>query len=147
MLASVSLEVKECPVCGIAYAVPSAWIQKIRTGGGSWYCPAGHKIFFKENLAEKLQREKDDLERHMQAKINEANHARLVAEKGFAKAVRDKRKVERRIAHGVCPCCNKTFADVSNHMITEHKDFRLPAGKKQDQIESSKQSSDRGEGD
>ena len=59
------------------------------------------------------------------------NHARLVAERARDKAVKDKRAVEKRIAHGVCPCCNKTLADLSNHMVTEHKDFRLPAGKRQ----------------
>jgi hypothetical protein len=133
----VPMEDRVCGQCGMAFSAPVAFMDECRKVGPSksFYCPAGHGRVFRESRADILQREKDLLERDMQAKLNEANHARLVAEKQAKKAVLDKRKVERRIAHGVCPCCNKTFSDIANHMITEHKDFRLPAGKRTLEIE------------
>jgi hypothetical protein len=127
-----------CYKCGIAFSVPTHWYNKRQESSATFWCPNGHDQAFVVSTAERLRREKDQLERSMQAQLNEANHARIVAEKTRDKAVRDKRKVERRIAHGVCPCCNQTFADLTQHMITNHKDYRLPEGKRPAQIEAGK---------
>lgn len=124
-----------CITCGIHFAVPMGFERQRRDDGRSYHCPNGHSQRYTETTASRLEKEKAQLERTLQAKLNEAHHARLVAERERDKAVKDKRKVERRIAHGVCPCCNKTFADLSQHMVTEHKDFRLPAGKQTKRIE------------
>src|SRR5579872_7018035 len=115
------------------YALPKRFINKQRELGvnAEWFCPRGDRLHFKTSLSQDIQREKEESERRLQAQLNEANHARLVAERERDRVVKDKRKVERRIAHGVCPCCNKSFTDVANHMLTEHKEFRLPAGRKQ----------------
>ncbi len=32
-------------------------------------------------------------------------------------------RVKRRVAHGVCPCCKRTFKQLSAHMKTKHPDF------------------------
>lgn len=130
----ISLTVITCS-CGLTYAVPETWRVERTRDHKTFYCPNGcNRHYPGESDIDRLKREKEQTALGLQAKLNEANHARIVAEKARDKAVRDKRKVERRIAHGVCPCCNKTFADVSQHMITEHKDFRLPGGKPQKQI-------------
>lgn len=132
-----TLEVRECGVCGMLFAAPRVFMDEQRRLGqnGGFWCPAGHQRVFRETTESILRKEKEQSALSFQAQLNDANHARLVAEKAAKKAIADKRKVERRIAHGVCPCCNKTFADISNHMLTEHKDFRLPAGKPTKQIE------------
>ncbi len=131
----VALELIECCNCAIYFAVPSDWNVARRRDHARFYCPNGHgQSYMQESDVAKAQRLQREAEQRLQAQVNEANHARLVAERARDKAVHEKRKVERRIAHGVCPCCNKTFADIANHMVTEHKDFRLPQGKEQKRL-------------
>ncbi len=124
----------ECWVCGVMFAITQDTERRLRNDGGTLFCPKGCHLSFGEADITKVKREKLEIEQRMQAQINQERHARLVAEKAAKTATAAKRKVERRIAHGVCPCCNKTFADLSHHMIENHKDFRLPGGKAQKQI-------------
>lgn len=135
----VSFFLQNCVVCGICFAVPQEFQDSRRRDGETFYCPNGHTMSYTETEAMKLLKEKDQVERRLQAQINDTRHALEVAKRERDKAVKEKRKVERRVAHGVCPCCNKTFADLSNHMVTEHKDFRLPSGKAPKQITGSVQ--------
>ena len=123
-----------CGKCGIVFGVPDKWLKEHQDKAGEFWCPNGHPRVFIESAADRLRREKDALELRLQAELNAANHAKLVAERERDKAIKEKRKVERRIAHGVCPCCNKTFDNVSHHMVTEHPSYRLPAGKQPKQI-------------
>ena len=127
-----------CPNCGIVFEVHEDWLQARFEDLRIFYCPNGHELSYKKSPLQALQEKKEQMERSLQAQLNEARHAQLVAEKAAKKALSDKRKVERRIAHGVCPCCNKVFADLSNHMMENHKDYRLPEGKKPAQIEAPK---------
>lgn len=124
----------ECWSCGIPFGLSQAFRDAIKSSDGFFYCPRGCKLGLGKSRLTELREEKERSERALQAQLNEANHARLIAEKTTKKAITDKRKVERRIAHGVCPCCNKTFADIANHMLTEHREFRLPSGKQPKQI-------------
>jgi hypothetical protein len=32
-------------------------------------------------------------------------------------------RLKNRAAAGVCPCCNRTFAQLARHMATKHKGF------------------------
>jgi len=130
----VSMLYFECWVCGVPFGISENLRDVIRESNGVLFCPKGCRLGLGESSISKLRKEKELAERSLQAKLNEANHARLVAEKAQKKAIRDKRKVELRIAHGVCPCCNQTFVDIANHMVTEHKDFRLPGGKEQKRL-------------
>jgi hypothetical protein len=35
-------------------------------------------------------------------------------------------KLKRRVGKGVCPCCNRHFANVERHMATQHPDYSEP---------------------
>lgn len=120
----------ECWVCGTPFALSRTLRDAIKRDNEVLFCPRGDRLGLGESDLSLLQKEKEKSERRLQAQLNEANHARLVAERERDKAKKDKRTVEKRIAHGVCPCCNETFVDLSNHMVTQHKDFRLPEGNK-----------------
>ena len=32
-------------------------------------------------------------------------------------------RVKRRVGNGVCPCCNRTFKNLADHMTTKHPDY------------------------
>lgn len=42
---------------------------------------------------------------------------RLAAQRGVTT------RLKNRVANGVCPCCNRTFANLQRHMSTKHKGF------------------------
>lgn len=66
----------------------------------------------KTSLAESLKREE---EKRRQA-MDEAEHFRRSRD-GMKGVVS---KIKKRIGRGVCPCCNRTFADLQRHMQTKH---------------------------
>lgn len=129
------MEHLNCHNCGILFGAPDAWVAERRADTRVFYCPNGHSAVFKESTATKLQRRIDEMkqqaasaEQALQARLNEARHAGLVAEKALASETRKRRRIEKRVAAGVCPCCNRTFEDLHRHMQTKHKDYALAPG-------------------
>lgn len=118
-----------CSQCGMQFAVAEQWRKERIEDHRTWYCPNGHQRHYPgESSSEKAQRLQREGELKAQAQINEERHLRLVAERELDKAVKAKRKIEKRIAKGVCPCCNRTFEDLARHMGSKHKDYALPPG-------------------
>ncbi len=115
-----------CGKCGIVFGVPDRWFEARREDKTTFYCPNGDPRAYVKSTAEKLKEEKESMERRLQAELNSANHLRLVAEKALKSEVTKRRKIEKRVANGVCPCCNRTFEDLARHMSTKHKDYALP---------------------
>ena len=112
--------------CGIHYAVPSEFYNMIerqhRDGKTQTkiYCPLGHTWEFSgkgeaEKLREQLERERSrtqatrDLLKH-----EERSHA---ATRGHLT------RTKKRVAAGVCPCCNRTFQQLSRHMKNKHPEY------------------------
>lgn len=117
-----------CGTCGIEYSVPTHWLKERKETRTDFFCPNGHCRVFVESTADRLLREKNEMERRLQAQLNDSNHARLVAEKERDAERRKRRTIEARVSKGVCPCCNRTFQDLQRHMATKHKDYALPPG-------------------
>ena len=42
-----------------------------------------------------------------------------------AKAISAKRRIEKRIHAGVCPCCNRSFPNLQRHMAAKHPDGKV----------------------
>jgi hypothetical protein len=139
-MAEVTMEVVltliTCDTCGIEFAVPKSWNQRRVQDHEWWFCPNGHKWQYLQESD--LTKETRELELRLQAVINEERHRALVAEKERDSERRKRRKIEKRIAAGVCPCCNRTFEDLHRHMATKHKHYALAPGE-QKQIEGTAQ--------
>jgi hypothetical protein len=129
---TITMELLHCPYakCGIQFAVPEEWIKRRREDHQDLYCPNGHvQSFLAESRVDQALRLKKESELRLQAEVNEANHARLVAERALTKVVKEKARIETRMKRGVCACCNRTFSNLASHMETKHKDFALPPAK------------------
>lgn len=133
---NTQLSIRVCPTCGVTYAVPERLVEDRRERGGSWYCPNGHTLSFTETEADRLRKEAKRLERKLadekgnaewwrkraDSERKETEHARAQAN-GYKGALT---KVKKRVGNGVCPCCNRSFADLSRHMETKHPTFKEP---------------------
>jgi hypothetical protein len=52
----------------------------------------------------------------------------IVAETAQRKAENSIKRLKKRSAAGVCPCCNRTFKELANHMKSKHAQFRQLQG-------------------
>lgn len=112
--------------CGINHAVPrdlrNFQLRQHRDGQRvtSIFCPLGHSHApAGKSEAEKLREQKDRLEARHRALADQ-----LEAETRSHRATKGQlTKVKKRIGKGVCPGCNRHFADVERHMATQHPDL------------------------
>jgi hypothetical protein len=108
----VTLVQMRCGGCGIPFAVPDYFQQERKENGGNFYCPNGHSRVYREPDVERLTREL----RAAQAQAVHAEDQRKAAERRAAAA-------RKRVGNGVCPCCHRTFQQLSRHMKAKHPDY------------------------
>jgi hypothetical protein len=110
-----------CYNCGIVFGVPDSYMVNRKEDHQNFWCPNGHvQRFVSESDAEKYKR-LYDAEAQKMLPLRE----RLAAEeRAHQRTVKRLRRVEKRAAAGVCPCCNRTFQQLARHMESKHKDYR-----------------------
>jgi hypothetical protein len=114
------LAVQDCCVCGITFAVPTDYDQKRRNDHKLFYCPSGHSQSYVGKTEAQKQRDRADrLERQLANRDEDlrAERASHAATKGQLT------KTKNRVAHGVCPCCNRSFVNLRRHMSGQHPDY------------------------
>lgn len=125
-----------CHTCKCEVWVPDAlWEACLRSRGpnGIWYsCAYGHKQYLciGESDEEKLRRERDRLVQRLAEKdddIRRQREQREAAERRAAAARGQVTKIKNRVGRGVCPCCNRTFENLSRHMTSQHPTFTAEA--------------------
>ena len=112
----------QCGVCGVFAVTPTICYQHMRENGGFPICTNGHKWGWREGGSEnaRLRQERDRLAQKIAE--NEDRHREEMARLEAARraAVNKATKLCKRVAAGVCPCCNRTFANLARHMATKH---------------------------
>lgn len=117
--------------CGLSFAVPEEW-KKLRQEDHAWfYCPAGHKQHFGgETAQEKRIRELEEREKSLRAEnfwlqkdVGIEREARQQVQRKLSATKGVLTRTKNRIAKGVCPCCNRTFAHLARHMATKHPEY------------------------
>lgn len=129
---------EKCWKCKADMWLPSALYEAAQAARGkiSFYCAYGHGQIYAEGEAEetKLRRERDQLKQE-QARLldnlNASERNRQRAELTAIEAQASERKakktlvsLKKRAAAGVCPCCNRTFSALAQHVATKHPTFR-----------------------
>jgi len=118
--ATVVLEVNECPVCSIPYALPSEMLRRRQEEGGDWYCPNGHCIHF---TTTKLGAEKERSVA-LAAEAERLRRANLRLSDDLMTNAKELRRIKRRAHAGLCTICNRHFANVERHNETQHPDVK-----------------------
>lgn len=126
----------ECGQCGVIYVVPLVVHQNHFESGGFAHCSNGHGWGWKEGNADRdaVRRERDRLKQENARLTGKARTAFATAEDQRRQRVEVERKLKAqsaRIGAGVCPCCNRTFSQLSRHMQSKHPDVPfVPRAKK-----------------
>ena len=115
------LKTETCCNCSMLFAVPEEFNRHRRQDHALFYCPAGHAQHYPAGNSDN-DRLRKDLERERQ--VRESAEARAGnAEQHLAQVTRAHRKMRDRVMNGVCPCCNRSFGNLREHMRTEHAEF------------------------
>jgi hypothetical protein len=121
---TIDFVLETCCNCGIPFMMPKYHRNMLyREKGKNFYCPNGHGQHFTGPTEE--QKLKDEIQRLQQEKEQE----REKLQNRWLDAVGEKVKLEKqlkRIHRGVCPCCNRTFQNIANHMKTKHPELVNP---------------------
>jgi len=115
------LEIEECGVCGVLFGAPHHLLERARRNHSiEFFCPNGQQLhYLGKTEAEKLQ-ERLEAERRYSARIVsqlDQTQASLSATKGVVT------KLKKRAVAGVCPCCNRHFPQLADHMAVKHPEF------------------------
>lgn len=119
--------------CGTPFALPKELLKAARGSGHTIYCPHGHSVAWKETEETRLRRERDRLKQE-QARLEDekrwAEERASVASVRADKAERKVKKLTKRVAAGTCPCCQRTFSNMAEHMKHQHPEFVADTGAK-----------------
>jgi len=120
---SVQFETTDCCVCGVVFAVHAAFLNERKEDKKSFFCPNGHSQSFVKSTTQilqqqinKLKTEKDEAERARYSLHNQLSEKQEEVKKLKSNIA----KRNKRIAAGVCPCCNKTVKQLAAHMKSKH---------------------------
>ncbi len=123
-----NLVLEFCCACGIPFGIEADRQRRLRDNPGStFYCTSGHAMHYAgkskaDQLAEQLSRERQRIA-EMEDTIAFVENQRALAARQAAAAKGQVTKLKRRAAAGVCPCCNRSFENLSRHMKSKHPTF------------------------
>lgn len=124
---NVTMEMVElaCGTCGCFHAIPKAMHDMALEEGGYWHCPNGHQRGYREGRheREKVRLERDRLKQLVAQRDDELKAASEQARRLVAAARGEVTKLKKRAHAGVCPCCNRSFANMARHMKSQHPEF------------------------
>lgn len=129
---TVQLVLVSCCVgtCGMIFGVPSAWRDARKSEHSTWCCPNGHHQYFPgETDEEKLRRKVAELQgnyNYMRESRDRYRRDVETAERSLRAQKAANTRLRRRVTNGVCPCCQRHFANVERHMKSQHPDQVQP---------------------
>ena len=117
---SVYLETEECYRCGMTFAMTRDFQNRRRNDHKSFYCPRGHSQYYAgKSETQKLKVQLSEKQRQLDQQISATANARVQRDSihNTYNRMRD------RVKNGVCPCCNRSFQNLRDHMKTQHPEF------------------------
>jgi hypothetical protein len=125
---TTTMATEVCCSCGVPFAMPASLQRNARQDPDQWFwCPNGHRQHYTgETEEDRLRRKLTAANRRADSAESTATRQRQRAEaaersRSAYKAVATRQR--NRIARGVCPCCNRYFPEMNEHMFTQHPDY------------------------
>ena len=117
----------ECSECHMPFALTESFMRERKLDHKTFYCPGGHRQYFPgASKLEWAEKERDHMEKCLARERAEHDQTReelrhTEAQRRGEKAA--KTRLKKRAAGGACPCCNRTFGDLQQHMRSKHPSF------------------------
>ncbi len=110
-------ETINCSECGTTFAIPVHFYKELHSSKRTWTCPNGHqRVFLAESVEAQLKKElATEKQRREMAEREVAMEKKRVE---YAENVT--KRLRKRIANGMCPCCKRSFQNLRRHMATKH---------------------------
>lgn len=117
---TLTLRPQTCYKCGVLFGMESGFDDQRLKDRQTWYCPNGHgQVYSGKSEAQKLT-EQLAAARSLAQRESER---RATAERSARAYKGQVTKVKRRVGKGVCPCCNRSFQQLADHMANKHPDY------------------------
>lgn len=127
-----TFEIVTCCKCSVQFAMPTELQRRRLDDRGDFYCPNGHSQHYTGKSEAQRQQERADLAERRLANAQEnariARAEQVTTRRQLSAAKGQLTKTRNRIAKGVCPCCNRSFANVARHMAGQHPDYAAKEG-------------------
>lgn len=117
---TITCTVIECGECGVVFALSDEFRDQRKQDHRTWYCPNGHPRHYPgESREERLKRQLEQTSNQ----LARTQSTLAVTKRQKAAAKGQLTKTKRRVANGICPCCNRTFANLAAHMHGQHPEY------------------------
>lgn len=123
---TITIESVRCGACGHIFGLETAYHQKLKSTGKSFYCPGGCCISYSETDAKRLEKEREARiaeQRRFADRLELEVSRRQHAERSAISQRGAMTKLKKRVGSGVCPCCNRAFQNLAAHMKGQHPEF------------------------
>lgn len=127
VMVETMMHIIECARCNIDFGIGDDFMTRRREDHEDFYCPNGHANVYRGPT--ELEKERDRLKRRLELANARASAATDQAETAERRRRAQKAvttKLRKRITNGVCPCCNRFFKPLFDHIRTEHPDYKIP---------------------
>jgi len=124
-----TVSVIHCATCSMAFGITVEFQRHRREDHAEFFCPMKHaNVYYGETELEKTKRALAHAQQCSQSNREWAEREQRRKEEAQRKASAFKgqaTRAKKRAAHGLCPCCNRSFAAtrMAAHVRTKHPDF------------------------
>lgn len=122
---------ESCYKCGVVFGLESRHRDQLLKSHEDFYCPNGHsQHYISETEAERRARLAEERAKsaentaqfYRERAASNAREANIQTHR--ARALKGHvTRIKRRVANGVCPCCQRTFSNLAAHMETKHPKY------------------------
>ena len=117
---NVYLVTEQCCNCGMTFAMTQDFQERKLKDRESFYCPRGHSQHYTgKSETQKLKVQLDKTQKQLAQQLSATANLRVQRDSihNTYNRMRD------RVKNGVCPCCNRSFQNLRDHMKTQHPEF------------------------
>lgn len=106
--------------CGVHYGLDDEFIAARRRDRKTFYCPNGHTRWYPGKTAAQEAEEQRQRAERLQKQLTRRGEDLQRERRSHSATKGQLTKTKKRIGNGVCPYCNRHFADVERHMGNKH---------------------------